>query len=240
MNEALIEKVRKLLAKTEGAGCSQAEAESAFKLASRLMAEHNLSMADVEVSGSDDEWADELGFETSVWRLEYTLAYGIVKNFFFVECYFSEHRRGKSKLMFFGKPENVAVAKFTFTALLNAFGRLWSEYRIIHKRPVTERKLFITGVAGGFKQKLTDEREAEAMRRDIMQGKTGGTAIALANINEITLAKYKEAHPGGKASRSNYSEPTGDQSTLKAGFEAGRNLNLNHAIGGASRRSIGG
>ncbi|MGO9180794.1 MAG: DUF2786 domain-containing protein [Candidatus Limnocylindrales bacterium] len=45
-NEGRVAKIRKILTKTEDAGCTQEEAEAAFALATRLMAEHNLEMSD--------------------------------------------------------------------------------------------------------------------------------------------------------------------------------------------------
>jgi hypothetical protein len=50
MND-IVERIRKILAKTEEAGCTQAESEAAMAMASRLMAEHNLSMSEVTKGG---------------------------------------------------------------------------------------------------------------------------------------------------------------------------------------------
>lgn len=58
-NADVIDKIRKILKKTEEAGCTQQEAENAFKLASRLIAEHNLSMAEIE---KEDGQADDISW----------------------------------------------------------------------------------------------------------------------------------------------------------------------------------
>lgn len=52
-SNSVIEKICHLLAKTEAAGCSLAEAETAARLAQRLMSQYQLEMADIEVAGDD-------------------------------------------------------------------------------------------------------------------------------------------------------------------------------------------
>ena len=106
--EDVIERVRKLLSKTEAKGCTQSEAEAAFQAASRIMAEHNLDMAEVEDRGNPAavSWIESDAHETGRWTLESNLAYGIVHQFFFVEGFFvgkwvnSKHRK---VLRFFGQ-----------------------------------------------------------------------------------------------------------------------------------------
>ena len=68
---ALIEKVRKILAKTEDSGCSAAESERAFAIASRIMAEHNLDMSEVEQKEDGSQsWTEDDVFETGRWTVE--------------------------------------------------------------------------------------------------------------------------------------------------------------------------
>ena len=71
----MIERVKKLLIKTEAAGCTQAEAEAAFKMASRIMAEHNLTMDEVDQAAPDaEEGWDETGVgeHSRRWNFEYS------------------------------------------------------------------------------------------------------------------------------------------------------------------------
>ena len=51
MSERVITKIRALLSKTEGAGCTAEEAESAFALAQRLMTKHAIEEADLVSAG---------------------------------------------------------------------------------------------------------------------------------------------------------------------------------------------
>jgi hypothetical protein len=93
----------------------------------------------------------------------------------------------------------------------------------------------------GFSDKLDQQREALKMEQDILKGNTGGTALAIRRIDELTVAKYKEAHPENKKTgKAHFADLAGDSSTLRAGYEAGKRLNLNRAIGGnGGRMAIG-
>ena len=94
----------------------------------------------------------------------------------------------------------------------------------------------------GFSDKLDQEREALKMEQDILKGSTGGTALAIIRIEELTVAKYREAHPENKNRKggARFADLAGDASTLQAGYDAGKRLNLNRAIGGnGGRKKIG-
>jgi len=237
----VIEKVRKILERTERNNCTSSEAETAFAMASRMMAEHNLSMDEVKSASGGDDWVERGVFETGKWSLENNLVYGIVKEFFFVEGLFTQPNIGKKTLMFFGKDSNVQVAKWTWNALHAAFDRLWTNYKIINGRPAAERRLYVAGLAKGFTEKLRDEREVIEIERDIMSGSSGGTALALVNVNKETRIAFRKQYPTTSKSKSHFSAVEGDKSTLQAGYEAGKSLNLNRAIGGKvnGRKAIG-
>jgi hypothetical protein len=249
----VIERVRKILKRTEENGCTEVEAQNAFKLASHLMAEHNLTMTDVESRGQDD--GEEIGwFEEEAhdlggrWTLEDSYACSLVMKFFFVEGYIRTRRLdGKTdkRLILFGKPSNVEVAKWAFGALIDAFDRLFREYRKRTRAPASERRIFVTGIARGFGDKLREERKALEIQRDMerrAEGKTSaaGTALVLARIHEKTRAAFFEAHPEMTRGRSNFSAVRGTQGALEAGYNAGRSLNLARPIDGKGRKALNG
>ena len=242
-NDALIAKIRKILEKTESAGCTEAEAASAFALASRLMAEHNLDMADIAVKDGEPavEWAEDAVFETGQWKQEYNITWNIVHEHFFVEGWFAQ-RNGKKVLMLFGKKENLEAARFVFQGLIAAYPALWTTYRFTNNAPASDRRVFIVGVAEGFKSKLADERRAMEVERDLLKGRTGGTALALVSVKQETNAQYAIAHPRNAKrgyGKGHYASLKGSQSTLEAGIAAGRRLDLNRSIGGAGQKRIG-
>ena len=251
--EDVIERVRKLLSKTEAKGCTQAEAEAAFQAASRIMAEHNLDMAEVEDRGNPavESWIESDAHETGRWTLESNLAYGIVHEFFFIEGFFvgkwvnSKHRK---VLRFFGRPENVQTATWAFNALHDAFDRLFNEYRSKTGCPASDRRIFVAGVANGFTQKMHDERRAMEIERDLLRRRpSGSTALAVRGVGEQTLQAYREHHGGmfkknGARRRGNttFAVLTGSQSALQAGYDAGRSLSLNRALSGSQQKGLTG
>lgn len=238
MNEAIVAQIRKILARTEGAGCTSAEAEAAFAMASRKLAEHNLTMEDVAASttASEESWVTEEVEEMGRWMLKDNLCYGILKEFYFVECILNPRNGGKVFTMF-GTPENVAVGTFIWSALHASFDRCWTMYRYLNKRPANEKRLFVSGMAKGFTMKLREERAAMVIERDMMRG--GGTALALTSIADKTALAFKLANPKTKTRNCHFASCEGDRSTLSAGVEAGRALNLNRALNASGRKAIG-
>lgn len=252
INSQLIEKIKKLLQKTESRGATQAEAAAAFALASKLLAEHNLDLADLETDAPAEDWTEDAALDTGRWLYEHNLAYGIVKNFYFVEGFFAWTREGatkqaKKRLMLFGKKSNVETAKFVLNSLIAAFDRLWVDYRAHYNRPASERKLFAGGVAQGFADKLDRERREMEIERDVVQGRrSGSTALALVGVREQTLQAYRDAHPtffrengDAKGSKTTFTVRDGAADTHRAGYEAGSRLQINRGVGQERRKAIG-
>lgn len=239
----VIERIRKILTKTEERGCTQAEAETAFRLASRLMAEHNLSMSEVEASdGESEPWTEDGTAVGGKWTMECNLAYHIVERFFFVEGYImGRHEQGKrsKKIRFFGKQSNVETAKWAFSALLDAFGRLFREHRSRTKCPATDRRAFAAGVARGFSDKIQEERETVQDEQDVIRGRTtGGTELAIISIKQEVKRAFKQAHPKMGTSSTSFSGIRDSGGARQAGYAAGRSLNLARPIGQSRSKGL--
>lgn len=230
-NPDILARIRKILAKTTEAGCTQEESSAAYAMASRLLADHNLTMADVPAGAAGDEgWSqvDVGSAENFGWQQN--LGSNIIRKFFFVETILYQ-LEGKNVFRVFGKASNVETAHFIFTSLMRSFYQLWQDFRVESDCPASDQRIFITGVAAGFKAKLEDERKAEAAERDMSDDRpTGGTSIILASIAEKTRLAFEEAYPDARKGRG-YSEARGSQSSFDAGVAQGRSLNLNRALG---------
>jgi len=234
VNAELIARIRKILAKTEEAGCTTAEAEAAYGLASSLMAKHNLDMTQVEqAAGLDGEgWTEVMVHESGRASSVFDMVSGVCAQYFFVRPYRSSKvgPDGKRRVvqMFFGSPTNVETARFIFSSLLSAIERLWREefQRGLYER--TDRMVFAVGVINGYSEKLEAERASMIQERDRVTGDVG-TALALQTIHDKTLASYRTAHPnheiiGGR--RSFY----GSEESHAAGYQAGQRLNLSRPL----------
>lgn len=240
---SILERIRKIMAKTQEAGCTQAEAENAFALASRILTEHNLSMDDVRLSGGETEekYVEEGIHETGRWQVHENMAYVVINEFYFVHGYFRRIGDRKKRLMIFGTEANVASARFAFDMLLQSADMLWTTYQIRNRRPGSEGRMFRTGVIKGYRDKLHEERRCQEMERDVVSGRSGGTALALVRVEDEVKKRYHEAHPSRskKDSTTTFAGFSGAQSTMDAGYKAGKNLNINRAVSGNTQKGIG-
>ncbi len=231
--------IRKILAKTEEAGCTPAEAEVAYAKASRMLAEHNLSMEDVEIAAGRDGaegWNDEVVHQAKRLSRGDKLCLEILANFFFVENVIAVNHDGTQTLHLFGKAENVATAKFVWGALRAAFDRHWMEYRSRTGTPAREKSLFVEGMGSGYYGKLREEREAMEAERD--GEKPGNTELALQSIAEKLKTGLDLAYPNIREHKPRPVYLHGDESTLHAGMEAGRALNLDRGVGESVPKGI--
>jgi hypothetical protein len=233
----VIERVRKLLEMQSGRGCTEAEAATAYRMASRLMAEYNLDMSEIENTSESDDWVTEPadGQSGKYIRMEWKMAANICQSFFFVKGIFIRNRvSGGMVTHFFGRPANVETARFVYVSLLSAAETLWDRYRVRVGCPGSERRTFVAGLMAGFTQKLKQERRTIETERDLLrdgESAPGSTGTALATIDDRTDLAFKKAHTNTKKG-SAYRNPSGDRDTFDASHRAGRNLNLNRPIGG--------
>lgn len=115
---AIIERIRKLLAMTERAGCTQAEAVQAALMAQRLMAEHDVGSS--ELHGSDDrEPIEGVASEAATRYRDWgkALAAAVAKGF---RCKTYEERTGRSRYLqpcFFGRSSDAKAAAIVFDRL---------------------------------------------------------------------------------------------------------------------------
>ena len=142
----------------------------------------------------------------------------------------------------------MATAKWAFTALQDAFDRLFNEWR---RRTGGAASVIAacscSGVASGFDEKMRDERKAMEIERDLVGGKSSGsTALAVVSIDSrrgLRTVPHTPASSSQTASRSgaprSSTAVTGSNSALAAGYQAGRNLSLNRSLGGSQRKLTG-
>lgn len=68
----ILEKIRKILSKTRDRGCSEAEAETALAVATRLMKQYNIELHEVNVSIDEIDYSEvnifRSRFEGSIWE----------------------------------------------------------------------------------------------------------------------------------------------------------------------------
>jgi hypothetical protein len=235
VNNALIEKIRKILSRTEQAGCTPAEAETAYAMAARLLAEHNLSMADVELTSPETETFDHQTEREDIgrhYRQEHDLAQSAACYATFTRSLiFSTRHQGKA-VAFFGTRENAEAAQWMFRAMLESYRRLFAEYRSTTGAPASDKRAFLVGVTSGFMARIREERETLQAEQDILRGTpSGSTALVLASVKDKTEIafnrKYAKIKPVRQASAS---APIDSVGALEAGKQAGRSLRLSRPL----------
>ncbi|MDR2725172.1 MAG: SprT-like domain-containing protein [Candidatus Adiutrix sp.] len=186
----VLEKVRKLLA-LAGSPVA-AEARAAMSAAARLLARHNLELAE---AGPAEQTLEYCRIPLAVRRLDrrLTLISHILSRHFFVKAIFvpgydPRADQENHDLEVLGRPENTRLAEHVCLFLLERSETLWREYRRRHPGGgLTARHSFINGLLSGFDRKL-EAGAAEA-------GSPGGFS-ALVPVRDRALESfYRRRHP---------------------------------------------
>ena len=195
--ESVIERVRKILPRRSGPGCTAEESRAGSQLASRIMAEHNLAGEIERKEGGEQSWLEDDVYETGRWTLEDNLAYGIVTRHFFVEGFFGcgsrrtgERRRHKSRCCgSSASPRTSRRRSGPSTTSWTPSTGCSHEYRGRTGLCGQRRRIYISGVAQRVLQKMEDERKAMEVERDLMGARRAA--------RRPSLLGHPGADPGG-------------------------------------------
>lgn len=237
MNESISRKIQALLAKTSDANCTEEEARTALTMASRLASQYNISMEEIKSGGgkSADEWEELDIHDSGKWTLDIEMANAVINKYFFVKSVMiKKETRGTGRgftLVFYGRKENVATAKFVFNGLLMAFRNLWQSYRDRTGCDISLRYSFLFGVTNGVSDRLKSERTDVISQRDKQISYQGtGTAIMLQNIEQELNARFNEKYNDLTKSKSNLGNINYNPGVTQAGYDAGKALNIRRSI----------
>lgn len=154
MDKKIVEKIAKLLSLANSE--NQHEAELAANKANELLIKHNLRAADVAVS----DYEKQSVIETTRMHKHYHFILIILKRHFFVDVVTSRQRQIEKTLVYLvGKPENVAIASYTFNFLVNTFERLWLKYKRENKAHITVKESYMSGLFRGLNEQLENNKK---------------------------------------------------------------------------------
>jgi len=207
----ILDRVAKLLALAESS--NQHEAQAAMNAAQRLMLKHNLE--EISVGRTQALSFRHLGAPTGrVSEAERVLA-NILSDHFFVDAIWvpvwrpKEAKRG-SVLEICGRLENLEMAEYVYSFLLQTAARLWIE----HKKRLGIRA-YVAGVMAGFRQELEEQQ-----RRNSQEG--------LVWVGDAEVGDYfHKRHPRVRWTRHVTSRGT---SAHEHGVAAGRRIVLHRGI----------
>lgn len=230
MNSDLLKKIKKLMALANSP--NKHEAEVAAMKAQELMLKHNLTSQTVNAHNFDyvNEGNDHAFSKISD---EVNAIQSILSRFFFVRVYFDKTfagytRAGKrsyiQSLRIVGTRENVEVAQYVYSFLVNTFQRLWKEYAKENKAPVSHRKSFMWGLYSGLTDKLTEQQ------------KKVENEMGLVVVPDAKLALFMKTSLNLKSRRGN---STGIRSSdaHAQGKAQGRNINIARGLTTDSQQS---
>lgn len=228
--ESIIEKVRSILERANHPNTPQAEAETAFAMAQRLITKHNLDESALAVdTESEDIVRDRIDIR-GPWALRRLSVAGIVARANSVACYrstlYDENERGWHEksgmtLHMFGTKADIFATKTLWTAV-EMLG-----LRTIPKGDRSFRNSWWHGFGSGIGSAL--EKAKREVVADIV--KEGGSSLVLVDRakradNEMRCAVTLKSSGSSYARNSN-------------GFSAGRTAGSSFSSGGIGRGAIG-
>jgi hypothetical protein len=223
----IADKVRKLLALANNNSNAE-EAASAAAMAAALLAEHNLTTAQVETAADNDARASN-EFETRNWSREMCHALATLN---FCKSWYRCERRGYDIVTFLGTQANVTTTTVMLDYLVQTADRLAKQ------RCTTEldRQHFLRGFSARVAERL------DKLRRQRERGPTqtgaGNTLPVLASLyaqhSHANEAHFEKLYPNVKLS---YGHSLGGSGAgYSAGYKAGGSVSLDPQVGRASGR----
>ena len=222
------EKIKKILAKTQEVGCTQQEAESALAMASRLMAQYNISMD--EVKSSEEKWGIVRVATYGKWTLDMSLITKLVSDHCFVKYIAESVADRYNSLQFYGLKDNVINAKYMYDSLEKAFDKIWTSYKRRTNSPAKYRRIFISSMASGFDAKMRSERKKLSDEMNQQNNTPGKTEIVLANAMQKVEEKFKQQYPMVRFVKAKITKTNYNSQIAHDGYIAGRNLTLHESI----------
>lgn len=187
----ILSRVQKILAKV-GNGATEEEAATALAMASKILADHNLTMADVEESSI--EWAQESAFMGRRLPAEADFIRAIIGDYFFVRTIeLRPAGLGFVSIRIFGEREALGTALWIWKQLTEQYRALYRSYRARAGFAAGDKISYYMGLTHGLSERLEAERKARA---DEPAGSSGRSCeIVLADAEARVTAALGRLHP---------------------------------------------
>jgi len=218
-HDELLDTIQRLIALSS----SSNENESAMALAraEKLMAEHNISMADLETQKVRANYGEQDVYCRGRASLKDPFLCGILQDFFFVRAIYIPQGKGKGRkttLRFFGDKINVEIASYVYDVL----DMLFDVFAEANKIPAKSRRSYYQGLCHGFKQKLREERES--------LNKNDKNRNALVLVDKALVEAFQKQFPN--TTETKRSAMHGDMNAYNKGLQDGKDINLRKGVKG--------
>jgi hypothetical protein len=172
MNEAIIEKIQKLLSLANSD--NENEAKSATKRANEMLLKYNLNMQQIKDIQFEYVTQDALSVGLTLKAYQIQIS-SLLTNFFFVRVIISKERVGRSSgnnswyrssrtqwkktIKMIGTKENCQIASYIFEYLNGAYPKLWKEYKSKNSwAGKAHQKSYFTGLSAGINEMLKAQK----------------------------------------------------------------------------------
>ncbi len=243
--DKILLRVKHLLA-LAGNNPSEQEAARAAEKAQAILAQHNLSMSEVDLADRSDDKVEidqEIKLNAFPWRRN--LAHAVAQLYFCQYFYMHHHkiggnaRAGHDSHHFVGAPHNIAVAKVMFTYLNETVDRLARDGA---KKHSGSRSSYITSFTNACASRLCHriaQRIAETKKGGVVKAENGSNLPALADLYDQTNRKLTEfiaENVGQLKSKKDRSRITNVEGMLD-GRAAGDKIGLDQQVGGGASKA---
>lgn len=221
--DKVIERVKKMIALGNNEGATEAERETALRMAYNILAKYNLSMADMTTEQTEDREEQSVTICGDKWIRSLSV---MVSKLFFCKYYFTRtDTSGKDVHTFIGLQTNVITARYMSEYLVRAI-----------KKEAGKRYGSATSPNGrsfGVGSVNSITRRIETMLEQGSEEATPGTAMVLVTLR----AKEKDANDAWLAAQGVSVSPSASRSSrierhgYQAGKEYGNNVSLNQQVG---------
>lgn len=227
--DKIIDRVKKMLALGNNAGATEAERETALRMAYNMLAKHNLSISDLPEDASD-EVREELLSTISADKWARSLAFSIAELFFCNYYYQRTHTSGKDNHFFIGRQSNVVTAQYMAEYLIASVKK---EATKQYKSPTSPLgRSFCVGTVASIRSRVKE------MLKDGAEGSSAGTSVALVSLHEREKAANEQwLKQAGTVLVT--TAKRADNSLLASGYHAGKEfgktVSLNQQVGTTSK-----
>ena len=232
--EKIIGKIRKLLALGGNAGATEAEAALAMERANALLAQHNLSVAEVGEEPTDDISHTAAGTTDRKWE---GALWDAAAQLNFTDYFYVKTNRGLFRHYVVGRPINIEATRLMAEYLATTVQRLGRD--AAKAFPTKERRVYRLSFRVGCSDRIGSR--ARLIRREREKEETS-TNVEGGTINLPALASlYKQEHSAieafykamgiilesGRSRRS-----VGNVRAYVDGVAAGNDVSFNKQVGG--------
>lgn len=196
--EAMIRRIAALMAKTTGAGCTEAEALAAAEMASKMMADHDLSLTDIKLKDSANIIRDSVSSNGASLDQPAMMCMTTVAYFTDTKCW-TMRQRGKATLVYFlGFDVDVVVAQYiyiiidraiTYSTIRYKYGYNGWDFKLKGERAHLQRS-FEMGMVDRINERLREMKDAR--RKEAASTGRDLVVVKGAIVDEAYAKLFKE------------------------------------------------